>query len=173
MTFHCGTKLMKRMRYRDITLLLWLNRFESDMPKTSDLCRLSKQGPMDQMEDSFLYLPSGWREREMGRCAGGERPRTVQRTASCGTDGERITHADRLNVSVPQRCRSCDQRGVLCSPMCPGKGEWGRGRVGDVLVKIRLLRLLVRQLKIKQTITHSRWDRQDCLYLTTKNIKTL
>lgn len=31
--------------------------------------------------------------------------------------------------------------------MCPGSGEWGRGRVGEVLVRIRLFRLLVRQLR--------------------------
>lgn len=37
------------------------------------------------------------------------------------------------------------------SPMCPGRGECGRGRVGDVLVRIRLFLLLVRQLKNKQT----------------------
>lgn len=34
----------------------------------------------------FIYLPSGWCKREMGRCTGGERPRTVQRTASCEMD---------------------------------------------------------------------------------------
>lgn len=32
------------------------------------------------------------------------------------------------------------------SPICPGSGECGRGRVGDVLVRMRLFRLLVRQL---------------------------
>lgn len=31
-------------------------------------------------------------------------------------------------------------------PMCPGSGECGRGRVGDVLVRMRLFRLLVLQL---------------------------
>lgn len=31
--------------------------------------------------------------------------------------------------------------------MCPGSGECGRGRVGDVLVRMRLFRLLVLQLE--------------------------
>lgn len=35
-------------------------------------------------------------------------------------------------------------------PICPGRGEWGRGRVGDVLVRIRLFLLLVRQLQHTQ-----------------------
>lgn len=33
------------------------------------------------------------------------------------------------------------------SPRCPGSGEWGRGSVGEVLVRMRLFRLLVRQLR--------------------------
>lgn len=32
-------------------------------------------------------------------------------------------------------------------PRCPGRGEWGRGSVGEVLVRMRLFRLLVRQLR--------------------------
>lgn len=32
-------------------------------------------------------------------------------------------------------------------PMCPGSGECGRGRVGEVLVRMRLFRLLVLQLQ--------------------------
>lgn len=33
--------------------------------------------------------------------------------------------------------------------MCPGSGECGLGRVGEVLVRIRLFRLLVLQLEHK------------------------
>ena len=39
--------------------------------------------------------------------------------------------------------------------MCPGRGECGLGRVGDVLVRMRLFRLLVRQLEEKHTHTHA------------------
>lgn len=45
------------------------------------------------------------------------------------------------NMKVWPRC-SEEHR-----PMCPGSGEWGRGRVGDVLVRMRLFRLLVLQLE--------------------------
>lgn len=40
---------------------------------------------------------------------------------------------------------------ILISPKWPGSGEWGRGRVGEVLVKMRLFRLLVRQLPGKES----------------------
>lgn len=45
-------------------------------------------------------------------------------------------------------------------PVCPGSGECGRGRVGEVLeVTIRLFRLFVRQLKhnnanVQETMKH-------------------
>ena len=43
-------------------------------------------------------------------------------------------------------------RGVVVVPVCPGSGEWGLGRVGEVLdVTIRLFLLLVRQLWEQKT----------------------
>lgn len=87
--------------------LIW---FETDMQKTSDFCRLSEQVLTAQTKNSFclfIYLPSGWCKREMGRCAGGERPRAVQRTASCETDRDSEDENDTCRDWSTSR--SCDQ----------------------------------------------------------------
>lgn len=104
MTFHCGTQLMKphkiQRHYCTTVLPKW---WETD---TCQKPQIIEQGLIEQMENSLLvvYLPSGWCKRKMGRCAGGERPRTVQRTASCKTDRENYTcrQTERFCISEVQ-----------------------------------------------------------------------
>lgn len=50
----------------------------------------------------------------------------------------------------------------LCIPRCPGRGrgECGRGSVGDVVVKIKLFLLLVRQLLRRERETQRDGERE-------------
>lgn len=51
---------------------------------------------------------------------------------------------------------------ILLSPKWPGSGEWGRGSVGEVLVRMRLFRLLVRQLPEKESGCQQRPQTFEC-----------
>lgn len=51
---------------------------------------------------------------------------------------------------------------ILISPKWPGSGEWGRGSVGEVLVRMRLFRLLVRQLPEKESGCQQRPQTFEC-----------
>lgn len=121
----------------------------------------------------FFFLPSRRGEREVGGAAGWKGTRTVQWTTSCLERKRKQKyirwtisdflflplHLNKVGITRSLICLICAVGGKhrldVCytwtrkacfSPMCPGRGEWGRGRVGDVLVRIRLFLLLVRQL---------------------------
>lgn len=51
---------------------------------------------------------------------------------------------------------------IPASPKWPGSGEWGRGSVGEVLVRMRLFRLLVRQLPRKEGGCQERPQTLEC-----------